>query len=367
MKTEYEQYTPLKGLNPFSMTDEQCKLIIDIQKQHESEFKPLQPVIAKKAPFAAKYDKAAKALEDIKDIKSDKNLSDTQKQKKIARVWGSLSGKLLYDEKEMKKLCEYEPGAAALIPPGAWTPSFASELITTHAEIYDLLPTELQLNDQVIDAYRQKLMENPCVKPDEFHVVGETKRNAFFTDLDGVAIVKANPNCPKNKLITSERAIGATLGHICLNGPERKGGNSQFDFHGSKSVDNITPAQVMLATAQSQMERDDFLKIVEQTLNFNSEAIVARCARNPQYEQKIMPLLTACGMKEILKDIESEKQRKNTQQQKHENLKKAMFPYDENAKNSSKTKTLFMAGEAIKLHITPPESREQDNDAQERS
>ena len=72
-------------------------------------------------------------------------------------------------------------------------------------------------------------------------------------------------------------------------------------------------------------------------------------------------------MKEILKDIELEKQRKNTQQQKHENLKKAMFPYDENAKNSSKTKTLFMAGEAIKLHITPPESREQDNDARERS
>lgn len=357
MSTDYEKYAPLKEhFNPFDLTEKQTTLFTEIQKQHEKEFKPLQAIETRKAPFVKKYETAEDVVRDLKDVKSDKSLTPELKEKKMARIWGSLSRGLRYDEQSMRDLCKYEPRAASLIPNDLWTPQLAMSLLADHAEVYDLLPKELQTHDAVIEAYRDSIMKDPHLKENQFHVIGEDKSHIFFTNLDAVAVLNINPACPREKFFSME-GLEAALGQVCSTGHVVKGGTLSFDFSGSKRVGVIPATEVYIGLAKQILTQDEINRAENKTLDENIDIVAKKGSQDAKYEQGIMPLLQKHDREDIIHAIEKEKEKDREKKQRHETfIKKTKFPYDKETPDagSPKIRIIPIAGEPRKIIINDP-------------
>lgn len=155
------------------------------------------------------------------------------KQEAIAYVWGNLSDELRNSKDEMLKLVTVHPEGLAQASPSIMTKEYIAEAMHRNPKVYDVLPTQMQKNHNVIDIYRDSLI-NPIIPNNTYQVV------------DGVSIAgyQVNPNCPTNQLYSPE-AYQKVFEQILLQGGTSPAIGPDMGYHTA-----IGPALTYLAMAR---------------------------------------------------------------------------------------------------------------------
>lgn len=182
----YEEFP--KSAKLFNMTATEVKTIADISREVNAEYIPLDaPTKPFIPPLGKRYDTAQELSDALSEVKGS---SPEELNRKAKQIYARASKELTSNAEEMLKLAKNHPRALALADSKIMTEAFCIEAVQLNKKSYDVLPKEMQQNEQVALNYFRQTM-------DSTHTIF---LDTDFAEGTCVDVVKYNPNCPLDKI-----------------------------------------------------------------------------------------------------------------------------------------------------------------------
>lgn len=192
----------------FDIEQKQRNVLANLQEEHIKNYQPLKPQTTEKPSFLTRrIDNARQAIDKLQHIKGK---SPAEISTKAHKIFGSISDSMRKNPQEMLTLIAEYPRAISLVDPEILTKEFALKALERTPRIYDLLPEDLQKDQDIINKHIEMAIKKPHYMDIENSLSSGFSINAAIPNISSL--------CPVDKWRTQDNYVAAAEKAWCANG-----------------------------------------------------------------------------------------------------------------------------------------------------